>query len=108
VLESVVAELLAAAEVCPDYGRLGEAERVRLLSRELAHARPLVSAHLRYSARTESELAVFNAARELRSAFGRRAIERHIVSHTEALSDLLEVALLQKESGLLGGVEQRH
>ena len=108
VLESVVAELLAAAEVCPDYGRLGEAERVRLLSRELAHSRPLVSSHLRYSARTESELAVFDAARELRTAFGRRAIERHIVSHTEALSDLLEVALLQKECGLLGGIEQRH
>jgi phosphoenolpyruvate carboxylase len=108
VLESVVAELLAAAEVCPDYRRLAEAERVRLLSRELAHSRPLVSPHLQYSARTGSELAVFDAARELRSTFGARAIERHIVSHTEALSDLLEVALLQKESGLLAGVEQRH
>jgi phosphoenolpyruvate carboxylase len=108
VLESVVAELLAAAEVCTDYRHLGETERVRLLSRELAHARPLVSAHLQYSARTQTELAVFDAARELRSAFGARAIERHIVSHTEALSDLLEVALLQKECGLLGGIEQRH
>jgi len=108
VLEAVVAELLAAAEVCTDYRHLGETERVRLLSRELAHARPLVSAHLQYSARTQTELAVFDAARELRSAFGARAIERHIVSHTEALSDLLEVALLQKECGLLGGIEQRH
>ena len=108
VIESVVAELLAAAEVCPDYARLGEAERIRLLSRELAHARPLVSAHLRYGERTRSELAVFDAARELRGAYGARAIERHIVSHTESASDLLEVALLQKEAGLLGGIEQRH
>jgi len=108
VLEAVVAELLAAAEVCADYAKLAEPERVKLLSRELAHARPLMSAHLRYSARTETELAVFNAARELRAAFGPRAIERHIVSHTEMLSDLLEVALLQKECGLLAGVEQRH
>jgi len=108
VLEGVVAELLASAEVCADYAKLAEPERVKLLSRELAHARPLVSAHLRYSARTETELAVFNAARELRAAFGPRAIERHIVSHTETVSDLLEVALLQKESGLLTGVEQRH
>jgi phosphoenolpyruvate carboxylase len=107
-LEAVVAELLAAAEVSSDYRRLAEPERVRLLSRELAHARPLVSSHLQYSALTQTELAVFNAARELRAAFGARAIERHIVSHTEALSDLLEVALLQKESGLLGGIEQRH
>jgi phosphoenolpyruvate carboxylase len=108
VIESVVAELLTAAEVCSDYRRLDEKERIRLLSRELAHARPLVSTHLDYTERTRAELAVFDAARSLRAAFGPRAIERHIVSHTETLSDLLEVALLQKESGLLGGIEQRY
>ena len=108
VLEAVVAELFAAAEVTSDYRRLNETERVRLLSRELAHARPLVSGHLDYSVQARTELAVFHAARELRTAFGARAIERHIVSHTETLSDLLEVALLQKECGLLGGIEQRH
>ncbi len=35
------------------------------------------------------------------------AIDKHIVSHTERLSDLLEVALLQKECGLLTGTELR-
>jgi phosphoenolpyruvate carboxylase len=107
VLEAVVAELLAMAEVCADYRALAEPERVRLLSRELAHARPLYSAHLGYSERTRSELAVFDAARELRARFGAAAIDKHIVSHTEALSDLLEVALLQKETGLLAGGEPR-
>ena len=107
VLEAVVAELMTAAEVCADYRKLAEGERVRLLARELSHSRPLVSAHLHYSARTRTELDVFNAARELREAFGARAIERHIVSHTETLSDLLELALLQKECGLLAGTEQR-
>ena len=107
VLEAVVAELMTAAEVCADYRKLAEIERGRLLARELSHSRPLVSAHLHYSARTRTELDVFNAARELRDAFGARAIERHIVSHTETLSDLLEVALLQKECGLLTGTEQR-
>jgi len=107
VLEAVVAELLAAAEVCPDYRALAEPERVRLLTRELAHARPLHCAHLRYSDRTRAELAVFDAARELRKQFGAAAIDKHIVSHTEALSDLLEVALLQKETGLLAGADLR-
>ncbi|HXF45057.1 MAG TPA: phosphoenolpyruvate carboxylase, partial [Burkholderiaceae bacterium] len=107
VFEAVVAELLAAAEVCPDYRRLSETERVQLLSRELAHARPLVSPHLAYSERTRAELAVFETARELRRRFGAAAIDKHIVSHTESLSDLLEVALLQKETGLLTGNELR-
>ena len=107
VIESVVAELLHAAEVCADYRKLSEAERVRLLGRELAHARPLRSAHLPYSALARRELAVFDAARELRARFGTRAIDKHIVSHTEQLSDLLEVALLQKEAGLLTGTEVR-
>ena len=107
VFEAVVAELLAAAEVTPEYRRLDEAQRLRLLSRELAHTRPLVSPHLAYSERTRAELAVFDAARELRRRFGGRAIDKHIVSHTERLSDLLEVALLQKECGLLTGTELR-
>jgi phosphoenolpyruvate carboxylase len=107
VLESAVGEMLAAAEVCPDYDRLTETQRVRLLSRELAHTRPLWSPHLAYRERTQTELAVFNAARDLRGEFGAAAIERHVVSHTESLSDLLEVALLQKETGLLTGTELR-
>ena len=107
VFESVVAELLAAAEVTPDYRRLDEAQRVRLLARELAHTRPLVSPHLAYGEQTQAELAVFDAARELRKRFGDRSIDKHIVSHTERLSDLLEVALLQKECGLLTGTELR-
>ncbi len=107
VFEAVVAELLAAAEVCPDYRKLDEAERIKLLTRELSHARPLLSAHLQYSERTRSELAVFDTAHELRAKFGAAAIDKHIVSHTEALSDLLEVALLQKETGLLVGTEVR-
>ena len=107
VFESVVAELFAAAEVTPDYRRLDEEQRVRLLTRELAHTRPLVSAHLAYSERTRAELAVFNAARELRRRLGDRAVDKHIVSHTEQMSDLLEVALLQKECGLLTGTELR-
>ncbi len=107
VFEQVVGEILGAAEVCPNYSKLSEVAKVQLLTRELAHARPLLSAHLEYSALTRRELAVFDAARELRRRFGAQAIDKHIVSHTESLSDLLEVALLQKETGLLTGNELR-
>jgi phosphoenolpyruvate carboxylase len=107
VFEAVTTELLAHAEVCPDYARLPEHERVRLLSRELGHARPLFARHFAYSQQTLQELAVFDAARELRERFGEAAIDKHIVSHTESLSDLLEVALIQKETGLLTGNQLR-
>ncbi len=107
IFEGVVAELFAAAEVNANYRKLTEPDRVRLLARELAHTRPLVSQHLTYSERTRTELAVLNCARELRDRFGHHAIDKHIVSHTETLSDLLEVALLQKECGLLTGTELR-
>jgi phosphoenolpyruvate carboxylase len=107
VFEAVVAELLALAEACPDYRRLPEHERVRLLARELGRARPLFATHFNYSERTRRELAVFQAARELRARFGEAVIDKHIVSHTESLSDLLEVALVQKETGLLAGDQLR-
>jgi phosphoenolpyruvate carboxylase len=48
-----------------------------------------------------SELGVLRAAREIRLAFGERAIRNYIISHTETVSDLLEVLLLQRETGLL-------
>ena len=107
VLEAAVAEILASAEACAAYSALSEAERVDLLVRELSHARPLISPHLEYSEATRRELAVFDAARGLRAAFGPRAIDKHIVSHTETLSDLLEVALLQKECGLMSAEHGR-
>src|SRR5690606_6909898 len=45
----------------------------------------------------------FDAARVGRARFGSVAIRHAIISHTESVSDLLEVLLLQKEAGLLHG-----
>nr|WP_255360144.1 phosphoenolpyruvate carboxylase [Cupriavidus sp. amp6] len=39
----------------------------------------------------------------MRAQFGPRAVRNYIVSHTEEVSDLVEVLLLQKETGLLEG-----
>ncbi|WP_164066528.1 phosphoenolpyruvate carboxylase, partial [Serratia marcescens] len=53
--------------------------------------------------KTQFELATFEAAREALARFGREALRHYIISHTESVSDLLEVALLLKETGLLRG-----
>ena len=101
--EQVVAELLQVAGVSQDYLSLDESARVSLLMTLLQQGRPLRVPSAAYSALTHKELAVFEAAREVLGKFGPRAIRQYIVSHTETVSDLLEVYLLQKETGLMTG-----
>ena len=104
--EEVVAELLATARIEPDYCRLDEAAKRALLLRLLNDARPLRVMGASYSAHALSELAIFEAALRLRQRYGHDAIRHYIISHTETVSDLLEVQLLQKEVGLLRGLLQ--
>ena len=105
VHEKVLAELFATAEVEPHYADLTEAEKVVLLLAELAKPRLLHSPYQQYSALTTSELEVLRAARAIRQRYGARAIRNYIISHTETVSDLLEVLLLQRETGLLSMTE---
>ena len=102
--EETLAEMLAAARVAADYSGLGETEKQDLLLRLLRDPRPMRVPGVRYSERTESELAVLDRARELRASFGAEAIKHYIISHTEAASDLLEVLVLLKEAALTHGV----
>ena len=106
--EAVIAELLRVARIEADYSALGEGARRTLLLALLNDARPLRVIGHTYTERTQGELAVFEAAREALARFGRHAIRHYIISHTEAVSDLLEVLLLQKESGLLTGTLDDH
>lgn len=101
VHERVLAELFEKAGVEADYAALSEDGKVALLLAELAQPRLLYTPYESYSEETESELAIVRAAREIRQRYGARAIRNYIISHTEAVSDLLEVLLLQKEGGLL-------
>lgn len=101
VHERVLTELFARSRVEPDYADLPEEKKVELLLGELGKPRLLYSPYLAYSDETNSELAILRAAREIRQRYGARAIRNYIISHTETVSDLLEVLLLQRETGLL-------
>jgi len=101
VHERTVAELLEVARPGSAYQSLDEDARCALLLEELATPRPLASPHVRYSEEAESELAIFRAAREAHRRYGRNAIRNCIISKTDDVSDLLELALLLKEAGLL-------
>ncbi|TYQ18617.1 UNVERIFIED_ORG: phosphoenolpyruvate carboxylase type 1 [Zoogloea ramigera] len=106
VHERVLAELFAKAGAEADYSALDEDAKVALILSELGQARLLSSPYIAYSDETQSELGVLRAAREIRQRYGVRAIRNYIISHTETVSDLLEVLLLQKEMGLLRVAEQ--
>jgi len=101
--EAVVAELLRVARLEADYSALAEPAKRECLMRLLADARPLRVHGAVYSPLAQGELAIFETAREALVAYGRNAIRHAIISHTEDVSDLLEVLLLQKECGLMVG-----
>jgi len=101
VHERTVAELLDAAMPGMSYLALGEEARVALLSSELRNARPLTSHFVKYSDETLGELAVFHAAAEAHAKFGADVIPQCIISMCKGMSDMLEVALLLKEAGLV-------
>ncbi|MFO1218907.1 MAG: phosphoenolpyruvate carboxylase [Burkholderiaceae bacterium] len=101
--EAVIAELLSAAHLATDYTALAEPQRREVLLALLNDARPLRVVGHAYSEATLGELAVFEAARDALAAYGPAAIRHDIISHTEDVSDLLEVLLLLKEVGLARG-----
>jgi phosphoenolpyruvate carboxylase len=106
--EAVLRELLAACGICRDYSALDEEARQALLIRCLNDPRPLRLPHHVYSDWTRSELAVFDRAYTARRDFGPRAIRQYIISHSETVSDLLELLVLQKEAGLFHGTLNSH
>ena len=101
--EKVVDELLATARIEKDYASLDEASKRTVLVKLLNDARPLRIPGANYSDHAQSELSIFEEARLARTTYGTEAIRHYIISHTETVSDLLEVLLLQKEVGLMRG-----
>jgi phosphoenolpyruvate carboxylase len=101
VHEQVVGELLARAGVHSDYAALDEAQRVRLLVAELGSPRLLDTPHVTRSPMLQSEIAILHAAADIHQRFGPAALPNYVISKCQSLSDLLEVAIMLKEVGLL-------
>ncbi|MBY5035559.1 phosphoenolpyruvate carboxylase [Streptococcus gallolyticus] len=106
--EASVAELLASARVVEDYSSLSEEEKCEVLLRELTEDPRILSAtHVEKSEQLQKELAIFQAARELKDKLGEEVIKQHIISHSESVSDMLELAVLLKEVGLVDSENAR-
>jgi len=101
--EVVLAELLQVSSIECNYSSLSEGQKRKLLLSLLKDPRPLHVVDHSYSDFAVSEIAIFEMAKKMRRLFGAETIRYYIISHTETVSDLLEVLLLQKEVGLMHG-----
>ncbi|MFI5016094.1 MAG: phosphoenolpyruvate carboxylase, partial [Hyphomicrobiales bacterium] len=102
VHERTIAELLEAAAPGTAYLEREEDARIVLLAGELKTARPLASPFIAYGEETRSELDILRTAARTHRVYGKAAIQNAIISQTTSVSDLLEVAVLLKEVGLVG------
>jgi len=100
VHEQVLAELFEHAGI-GGYLEMGEEQRVQLLAAELRSARPLRSPWAAYGERTVGELAVIDEAAAAVRRHGPKTVPHYVISKAESVSDVLEVAVLLKEAGLL-------
>ncbi len=96
---NAVSELFHASGVCDNYLAMEESEKRKLLLRELNNPRPLLPHGAELSEGVKEVLSAFAAIKEIidrsPSAFG-----SYIISMTHAVSHVLEVLLLSKETGL--------
>jgi phosphoenolpyruvate carboxylase len=99
--EKVVAELFQAVEPETDYEQLAEDQRIDLLVAELGSGRSLLRTGWSYSEDTAAELEIFQAAATARNTLGDRAIATSIISNTQSVSDILELAVLLKQVGIV-------
>ena len=102
VHEACVAELLKSAGINDHYSDLSEDEKCQVLLKELLEDPRILSAtHADKSELLEKELAIFQTARELKDRLGEEVIRQNIISHATSVSDMLELAVMLKEVGLV-------
>ncbi|MFN3650298.1 MAG: phosphoenolpyruvate carboxylase [Armatimonadota bacterium] len=102
--EAVMDELVHAARLLPpgrSYKELSEAEKVRLLTRELLNPRPLLPRGWEGSEGSSRALQVLEVIRHAQRYLSPRAVTTYIISMTRGASDVLEALLLAKEEGLV-------
>lgn len=107
VFEEIVHDLLAQATLGKiNYKALDESARVEALTRELETPRLLFNESLKYGELTLKEMAIFRTAGLAHKLYGPACIRNCIISKTDSVSDMLELAVLLKEAHLLNVAEQ--
>ncbi len=106
-----IEEILAWAGVAPRYTKLSPNERFDCLVRELQQTRPLIPAHLPFSAETREVVETFRTVAAVLDQQCPEAVETYIISGASEAAHLLEVLLLAREARLFrpaDGVSRLH
>lgn len=98
--EAAISEILSKVGLTRNYTELSEDEKISLLQNILKDPRPLLLLHENYSKETQEMIDVFRLIRRAHEVFGKRSITVYLVSMTQSASDLLEVLVLAKETGV--------
>jgi phosphoenolpyruvate carboxylase len=101
VIEQTVSELLSHSSGRTNYSDLDEAAKRKVLLETLQAGKILLTDIERYSAIPQGELRIMQAAADIHRRFGRDALPNHIISKTDAVSDMLELAVMLQQFGLL-------
>ena len=115
VIEQTVTELFSHSSGKANYRDLDESERRAVLLDALHAGKPLLADALssdslgQFGDAAQSELRIMQTAAQIHQRFGRAALPNHIISMTESVSDMLELALMLQQVGLLErGSHQLH
>lgn len=108
VIEQTVSELYSIGGGIGNYADLNEAEKRKVLLETLQSGKVLMTDIARYSAIPQSELRIMLTAADIHRRFGHAALPNHIISKTDAVSDMLELALMLQQTGLLQGNDTLH
>jgi phosphoenolpyruvate carboxylase len=100
VHERCIDDMFEIAAPGTGYRGMPEERRVDVLRAELRTARPLTAPSLPYAPETAGELAIVRATAEMHRRYGAACVPHYVISKTEGVSDILEVALLLREAGL--------
>ncbi len=103
VIEQTISELFSHSSGKADYKDLDEATRREVLLAALKSGEILLGDISQYGAEAQSELLIMQTAAQIHQRFGRAALPNHIISKTDAVSDMLELALMLQQVGLLEG-----
>ena len=97
----LVCELLYKSNLNSNYLSQSDKQKEKFLTQILLSKKPVRSDFIKYSKNTLKEFSIFDCIYKQQNIFGLNSITNYIISHCSNLVQILELALLLRESGVI-------